>query len=229
MRLMPVCVVFLVLCACAYAQDVIDRMAAVVNKHVILESELEQDLRIQLLLQGKPLTSENQDHAQRLAVLERLIDQALLEQQIAHPEMLSPTSEELAARVKEVRDQIASASSDKEWNARLASYGLTQRDLEVHLISEIRILRLVDLRFRGLVHIDKTSIAGYYENKLVPELRGKGVPVPPLSDVSDRIEKILVEQNMSAMLDEWLQTLRAQAHIEKMISPGVSEAAGAKP
>lgn len=228
MRLLSSCVGFLALWACTYAQDVIDRMAAVVNKHVILESELEQDLRIQLLLQGKPLTSENQDQAQRLAVLERLIDQALLEQQIAHPEMLSPTSEELAARVKEVRDQIAPASSDEEWKGRLAGYGLTQRDLETHLISEIRILRLVDLRFRGLVHVDKTSIAGYYENKLAPELRGKGAPVPPLSDVSDRIEKILVEQNMSAMLDEWLQTLRAQGHVEKMISPGVSEAAGSK-
>lgn len=228
MRFLRSFAVLLMVWACAWAQDVVDRMAAVVNKHVILESELDQALRIELLLQGKPLSPENLGPGERQAVLERLIDQALLEQQIAHPEILNPTPDELVTRVHEVRAQIPGASGDPGWKSLLESYGLTQQDVEQHLISEIRILRLVDLRFRGLIHIDKTSIAGYYENKLVPELRRKGSPIPPLADVSDKIEKILVEQNMSAMLDEWLQTLRSQAHIEKMISPGASLATGDK-
>jgi len=215
--------------ACVQAQDVVDRMAAVVNKQVILESELDQALRIELLMQGKPLSPQSQGPEERQAVLGRLIDQALLEQQIAHPEMLSPTPDELAARMKEIRDQIPGASSDQSWKGLLNNYGVTQQDLEEYLISEIRILRLVDLRFRGLVHIDKTAIAGYYENKLVPELRRQGAAVPPLAGVSDKIEKILVEQSMSAMLDEWLQTLRSQAHIEKMIAPVASAAGEAKP
>lgn len=228
MRFMRFFAVLLVAWAFAWAQDVVDRMAAVVNRRVILESELDQALRIELLLQSKPLSQENQGPGERQAVLERLIDQALLEQQIAHPEILSPTADELAARVQELRAQIPGASNDSGWESLLASYGLSQQDVERHLVSEIRILRLVDLRFRGLVHIDKSSIAGYYENKLVPELHRKGAAVPPLADVSDKIEKILVEQNMSAMLNEWLQTLRSQAHIEKMISPGASVAAGDK-
>lgn len=228
MRFLRSFAVLLMVWACAWAQDVVDRMAAVVNKHVILESELDQALRIELLLQGKPLSPENLGPGEHQTVLERLIDQALLEQQIAHPEILNPTPDELATRVQEVRAQIPGASGDPGWKSLLESYGLTQQDIEQHFISEIRILRLVDLRFRGLVHIDKTSIAGYYENKLVPELRRKGSSIPPLADVSDKIEKILVEQNMSAMLDEWLQTLRSQAHIEKMISPGASLATGDK-
>lgn len=210
----------------ARAQDVVDRMAAVVNKHVILESELDQEVRVEALLQGQPVSPQKQDRTDRQAVLDRLIDQALLEQQIVHPEILSPMPEELAAQLKQVREQIPGASTDEGWQKLLASHGLSEDDVEQHLISEFRILRLVDLRFRGLVHIDKAAIAGYYQEKLSPELQRKGVPAPPLAAVSDKIEKILVEQNMSAMLNEWLQTLRGQAHIEKMLSPGASLADG---
>jgi len=215
--------------AFARAQDVVDRMAAVVNKHVILESELDQEARVELLLQGQPLTSEPQSTKSRLAVLDHLIDQALLDQQIVHPEMLSPSDEELAAQLKQVRDQIPAAATDDGWSKLLAAYGLSRQDVEQHLISEFRILRLIDLRFRGLVHIDKSAVAGYYQDQFVPEMQRKGLVSPPLAAVSDRIEKVLVEQSMSAMLDEWLQTLRAQAHIEKMISPGASLANGDRP
>lgn len=210
----------------ARAQDVVDRMAAVVNKHVILESELDQELRVEMLVQRQPPNPGKQATADRQAVLDRLIDQALLDQQIVHPEMLSPTADELSAQMRQLREQITGASTEQGWKKLLSEYGLTQEDVEQHLISEFRILRLIDLRFRGLVHIDKSSIAGYYQDKFVPELKRKGVAAPPLPSVSDKIEKILVEQNMSVMLDEWLQTLRAQAHIEKMISPGASLANG---
>lgn len=210
----------------ARAQDVVDRMAAVVNKQVILESEVDQEMRVEMLLQGRPLSSETQPSTDRQKVLDHLIDQKLLEQQFVHQELLDPAPEELEEQMKQVRHQIPGAATDEGWKRLLISYGLTQEDVEQHVTTEFRILRLVDLRFRGLVHIDKTSIAGYYQEKFVPELQHKGVAPPPLSSVSDKIEKILVEQNMSAMLDEWLQTLRAQAHIEKLISPGASLANG---
>ena len=35
--------------------QVVDRMVAVVNKRVILESELDQAARVEFLLQGKPI------------------------------------------------------------------------------------------------------------------------------------------------------------------------------
>ena len=38
--------------------QVVDRMVAVVNKHVILESELDQAARVEFLLEGKPPAAE---------------------------------------------------------------------------------------------------------------------------------------------------------------------------
>lgn len=210
-------------------QVVVDRMAAVVNKRVILESELEQTARVEYLIQGKALTGGQLSRPELLGVLDQLIDRSLLEQQIVHSEMLAPTPEELAARLKEVREHIPGANEDQRWKALLAAYGVTQQDIEEHLAAEFRVLHLVDLRFRGLVRVDKRAIAGYYQDRFVPELNRRGTAPPPLEEVSDKIEKILVEQRVDDMLNEWLQALRAQAHIERMMPAGTNPEVGAHP
>jgi|SRR6476469_3469423 len=207
--------------------QLLDRMVAVVNKHVILESELDQAVRVEFLMQGKPL--DKVSSADSVAVLDRLVDRALLEQQILHPEMLAPTPEELADQVKEVRQQVPGAATDAGWKSLLASYDLTQQDIEDHLVSEVRELRFVDLRFRGLVRVDKNDISNYYRQKFLPQLRSQGAAEPPLAQVSGQIEKILAEQSIDDMLNRWLETLRAQAHIEKMIPVPASTPGGSKP
>src|SRR5258707_15176822 len=92
--------VLLALASLCRAQ-VVDRMVAVVNKHVILERELDQAARVEFLLQDKPIDKLTQ--TDRVAVLERLIDRSLLDQQIVNPAMLDPSLEELAAKIKEGR------------------------------------------------------------------------------------------------------------------------------
>ncbi|HET9790999.1 MAG TPA: hypothetical protein VFR08_06830, partial [Candidatus Angelobacter sp.] len=145
--------------------QLLDRMVAVVNKHVILESELDQAVRVEYLMQGKPL--DKVSSADSVAVLDRLVDRALLEQQILHPEMLAPTPEELADQVKALRQQFPGAATDAGWKSLLATYDLTQQDIEDHLVSEVRELRFVDLRFRGLVRVDKKDISNYYQQKFL--------------------------------------------------------------
>jgi hypothetical protein len=162
-------------------------------------------------------------------VLEQLIDRSLLEQQMVHPEMVAPQPEEMAARLKEVRERIPGANDEERWKALLAAYGVTQQDVEEHLASEFRVLRLVDLRFRGLVRVDKGAIAGYYQDQFVPELKRRGATPPALDEITGKIEKILVEQRVNDMLNEWLQALRTQAHIERMMPAATSPPAGAHP
>ena len=207
-------VIILLLAGIAQAQ-VVDRMVAVVNKRVILESELDQTARVEFLLQGKSIDKMVQ--ADRVAVLERLIDRSLLDQQIVNPSMLDPTPEELAEKIKEVRSQIPGAASDEHWNATLAGYGLTQQDVNEQLTAEFHILRFIDLRFRGLVRVEKSAIAAYYQDIFLPEVRKHQGAEPKLSEVSDKIEQILAEQSIDSLLNDWLKTLRAQAHIEKML------------
>jgi len=223
-------VVLLLLLAASCLAQVVDRMVAVVNKRVILESELEQTARVEFLMAGKPLAQLTP--AEKVAVLDRLIDRSLLEQQIARTEMLDPTPEELTARLAEVRKQLPGAETDGGWSKVLHDYELSQQDVENGLKSQIRILRFIDMRFRGLVRVEPSDVEAYYRDKLVPQLRAQGAPEPPLAQVSAKIENILMEQGIDEMLERWLETLRGQAHIEKMISSPPSAASarsGARP
>jgi hypothetical protein len=223
MRLRFHFVIALLLAGLGQAQ-VVDRMVAVVNKRVILESELDQATRVEFLLQAKPIQSLTQ--ADRSAVLERLIDRSLLDQQIVNPAMLDPTPEELVAKIKEIRDGIPGAAANERWTAILAAYGLTQPDVEEQLASQVRILRFIDLRFRGLVRVDKEAIAAYYQDRFLPEVRKRSTSEPKLSEVSNKIEQILAEQRIDELLSNWLKTLRAQAHIERMLPATAITSAG---
>jgi hypothetical protein len=217
----------LVLASFCQAQ-VVDRMVAVVNKHVILESELDQAARVEFLLQGKPVGDGKFTRKDAQAVLDRLVDQALLDQQIINQAVLDPTPAELSDQIKEVRKQVPEAATDEGWKSVLTRYGLTEQDIAEQLTSQSRILRFVDLRFRGLVRVGKDAVDTYYQDKLLPELRKRGAPEPKLSEVSDRIENVLVEQRIDELLADWLQTLRSQAHIEKMLA-APNAASGATP
>ncbi|MGH9634970.1 MAG: hypothetical protein ACRD72_09065 [Candidatus Angelobacter sp.] len=222
MRARPHYVIVLLLAGIAQAQ-VVDRMVAVVKRHVILESELDQATRVEFLLQAKPI--ERVTSVDRMAVLERLIDRSLLDQQIVNPAMLDPAPEELKAKIEEMRQGIPGASTNESWKNILTGYGLTQQDVEEQLTSQFRILRFIDLRFRGLVRIDKKAIAAYYQDRFLPEVRKRNASEPQLSEVSDKIEQILAEQRIDELLNNWLKTLRAQAHIERML-PATAANAG---
>ena len=204
-----------VLLTLALHAQVVDRMVAVANKRVVLQSELEQAVRVEFLLKGKPLSEVTT--ADLETSLDHLIDQSLLDQQMADSSIADPTPEELAAELKSVRSQIPGASSDDSWKALLASYGLTVQDVEMSLAEQMRLLKLTDLRFRAMVRVGRNAIATYYQETLIPELRKNNAPEPPLEQVSPQIEKILTEQRITELLNQWLEALRAQSHIEKML------------
>jgi hypothetical protein len=96
------------------------------------------------------------------------------------------------------------------------------------LSSQFRILRFIDLRFRALVRVDKEAIATYYQDRFLPEVRKRNASEPKLAEVSDKIEQILAEQRIDELLNNWLKTLRGQAHIERML-PAAATSAGNSP
>src|SRR5579863_3624761 len=194
--------------------QVVDRMVAVVNKQVILQSELEEAEHIELLLQGKPLDQLTTDGM--AIALERFIDRALLQQQIVDASLVEPSADDISNRIHELRSQVSGAAEEQKWRDILTAYAVTEQDLQMHIASQLRILKFIDLRFRTVARVDRDTISNYYNQTLLPQLRKQGAPEPPLTQVSDKIQEILTEQRMNELLDSWLQALRAQAQIEKM-------------
>lgn len=203
--------------------EVIDRVVAVVNSHAILDSELDESLRYQELWAGRPPGESGEQ--ERAAALERLIDQSLIEQHMEMTHFAGVDREQAKEQIADMRRQLAPAASDQAWQQRLAGYGLSPEDLERLVALQLNLLRFIDVRFRNNVRIDPAMIEGYYRQTLLPELRREGAREAPLSEVSDKIEKVLVEQRVNQMLASWLQSLRGQSHIQRLISGGTAQQA----
>src|SRR5690348_1489481 len=92
----------IVLAALASAGEIVDRIVATVNGHVILQSDWEDALCYEAFVAGRPLDQITAD--ERKGALDRLIDQELLREQMASSDFQHATSEEIDSRINEVRN-----------------------------------------------------------------------------------------------------------------------------
>lgn len=195
----------------ATAGDVIDRIVATVNGHVILQSDWDQGLRYEALLNGRPLSLFSEE--QRRAVLDRLIDQELLAEQMTSASFPHASEAEAAAQIENARTQYPDAVSEQDWQKVLARYDLTQPELLEHVRQQIDLMRLVDAHLRPTVQIDSKSIEAYYRDKFVPQLKQSGASGVALADVSGRIRELLTQQKVNELMVSWLQSLRSESKV----------------
>jgi peptidyl-prolyl cis-trans isomerase SurA len=200
--------------------QVIDRIIATVNGHIILQSDWDEALCYEALLTNRTLAQFTDDD--RRAVLDRLIDQELLREQMKSADFPHATDAEVAARVANARKQYPQATSSDAWQALLAEYHLAEKDLLAHVRKQIDVMRLVDARLRPAVEIDSKSIEEYYRDQFVPKLKQTGATEVPLAEVSAKIRELLTEQKVSELLVSWLQTLRSEGQVH---IPGVTPSA----
>jgi peptidyl-prolyl cis-trans isomerase SurA len=191
--------------------EVIDRIVATVNGHVILQSDWNDALSFEALLSGRSASDFTDD--ERRAVLDRLIDQELLGEQMKSAFFAHCTETEAASRVADARKQYPEASSDDGWLGVLARFQLTEKDLVAHVQKQVDLLRLVDAHLRPEVQIDSKSIEAYYRDKFVPQLKQNGSGEIALADVSGKIRELLTQQKVNELLVSWLQTLRSESQV----------------
>ena len=193
---------------------VLDRAVAVVNKHVILASDLQNEMRLSILEpnRGGELTP-------RLA-LDQLISRTLIEQQIREEDerSIEPTPEEVAARLAELRKVLPACvqencATDAGWKSFLDVHGLTPQRVENYLRYRLEILGFIEQRFRQGIQISPQQIESYYRNTLLPQYKTGETP-PALDQVAPRIQEILLQQQVDDLFDNWLTNLRQQGDVE---------------
>ena len=59
----------------------------------------------------------------------------------------------------------------------------------------------------------------YYTTTLIPAYKAEKVTPPAESTITDRIQEILLQQQVNKLLDDWLTSLRAQGNV-RMVKPG---------
>lgn len=208
----------------SHAPVVLDRVVAVVNNQAILDSDIDDEIRLSVLDPGRV----GMGVLTRTHALDQLIARALIQQQIRQEDLQSaePSQAEVDARLTEIRRQLPACvrnhcATDEGWKAFLAIHSLNQERVETYLHYRLEILRFIEQRFRQGVSISPQEIGTYYHDTLLPQY-AKGEAIPPLDEVSKRIEEILLQRQVNVLFDGWLSNLRKQGNIE-VLDPTIQQ------
>ncbi len=204
----------------ARAGQVIDRIVATINGHIILQSDWDEALCYEALLNGRALNQFTEDD--RRAVLDRLIDQELLREQMKSASFQHASEAEASARIAESRKQYPEAVTSEGWQMVLGRFGLAERDLVSQVQQQIDLMRLVDAHLRPAVQIDSKTVEAYYREKFVPQLKQPVLPETPSAEVAAQIRELLTEEKVNELMISWLQSLRSES---KVSVPGATASA----
>ena len=199
-----------------YAQEVIDKMVAVINgRELITYTELLWQLALQ---PGVPLDNPRSEDLER--VLQLIIDQRLIAQEAEKLPTIAPKPEEINAAIK---DLIGRFPSQAEFYQRLARVGLGEDSEQLREIvrQRVAIENYVNFRFRSFTVVTPQEINDYYQNVFVPRHRRQspGRIVPPLAEAAAQVENELRESKIESDTDQFLEDARARAEITILSPP----------
>jgi hypothetical protein len=198
-----------------HAGEVLDGILATVNGHIILQSDLDEELRYESLMSGHEQQGTNDDY--RKKVLDRLVDRELLTEQVSATEFAPTTADEIDKELDQVKSDYTQ-NIKTSWTAAIASHGFTEAEIRNRITLELNQLKMIDARLRPSIQIDQTAIADYFNQQFLPELHRSGAQPISLQEAAPKIRELLIQQKINEALASWLETLRSQAQIRIFIS-----------
>ena len=162
---------------------VLDRVALVIDKKVITESEVIDELRLTEFLNSQPL---DLGPAARRAAAEHLVDQELLRREIEISNFSLPAAGEADMLLWKFRqDRFPTPAA---YRAALQKYEISEDQLREHLLWQLTAIRYTDFRFRSL----QTETSG---------------------QSADRAADDTADSTVDHQMDAWLKQARANAKI----------------
>jgi len=197
----------------------LDRVVAVVNEDLILESDLDEEAR---MVAFQPIRV--QEVATREQLIERLIDRDLILQQIRLlPQVViedAQVDSELRVLRKNIPECVAyGCETDAGWEKYVAAQGFTVEELRERWRQRMEVLRFIEARFRMGIRISQAEMDAYYTGTLVPAYEKENVTAPAEAAIEDKIQEILLQQQVDKLLDDWLTSLRAEGSV-RIVKPG---------
>jgi peptidyl-prolyl cis-trans isomerase SurA len=189
--------------------EVIDRIAVTLDNQIITESEVAREIRLSTLLNGDPLVFSPE--ARRKAA-DRLVEQKLIRREIELGRYLEPNKDEVAATLKQIQKQRFRDLED--YRQSLEKYGVSEDDLNAHVLWQLTLLRFIDARFRPGIQVSDEEIRAYFDREQ-RKLEGTADPGKPQSfeDLRDQIGETLINQIVDQQLDDWLAAARKRTRI----------------
>jgi hypothetical protein len=194
----------------------LDRVVAIVNDNLILDSDVDEERRLEAL---QPYNNQAESYPRDKAI-ERLIDRDLILHQVELQAQDPITDAQLQKEIDALRKNIPDCKNHKfdcttkaGWDVFLATNGFTEAEFDRKWRERMEVLRFIEERFRAGIKITPEEIQAYYTQTMLPEYAKQGTPPPPLDSISDRIQEVLLAQRVSGLLGDWLKSLRAQGSV----------------
>ena len=185
------------------ADEVVDRIVVRIENDIVVLSEVHELAAYQQLVEGR---AEPYDK-----LISELIEQWMVNSEAAEAHFPAAAESDVAREVAQIEGRFPSMDA---YQQRLAELGITPQTVGRIVAQQIYLSRYLDYKFRPAVQVDDAAIETYYKQELAPQLTTKKQPVPPLTDVSEQIREVLVQQGISARAEMWFAETKSRLKIE---------------
>jgi len=194
----------------AFAAETIDGIAATVDDRVVTISDLDRVVALELVARQEGET----DEAYRTRMLQHLIVRILQRRDINR----FSTIEVDPKKVDDAMDHLIKRhGSREEFESVLDSIGLTDQTVRYLLSAEIEVRTYIDERFAPLLFVPLEDIERYYEDTWSQQRRERGLDVPPLSEVRERLRDVLRAEQLAKEVDRWTRQLRSRSNVDVFV------------
>jgi hypothetical protein len=194
-------------------QKVVDQILTLVNDEPITRTDL-------LWSMALDANAPNPGNGVSSDLLRQKLDVMIDEKLITQEALRIPTAEITPQEINALRKEITTSFATEEaFRKRREAVGLTDEKLEELLRLRIIIDKYISFRFRSFVIVTDQEVQEYYEQKLAPAMKEKGVVPPPVADVTEMIKDRVKGVKIEAELETWLTSARQRAEIIPLVEP----------
>ncbi len=196
----------------------VDRVVAIVNGEIVLDSDVNEEHRFEAI-QPYPATGGTQ--ATRDREIERLVNRALILQQARLQSQDIITDAEVDKEIANLRTTLpgckaGDCSTDAGWTHYLSTKGFSPAEFRTRWQERMEVLAFIQERFGAGTSVSEGQVREFYQNTMLPQYKKAGTKPAPFVSVEPRIREVLQQQQVSSLLRDWLQSLRAQGSITVM-------------
>ena len=199
----------------------IDRVVAIVNGEIVLDSDVNEEHRFETI---QPYPANGTTQPSRDREIERLVNRDLILQQAMVQSQETLTDADVDKEIGDLRKTLPGCkaddcTTDAGWARYLAAKGFSVAEFRLRWEQRMRVLAFIQERFGAGTSVSEGQVREFYQNTMLPEYRKAGAKPAPIQSVAPRIREILEQQQVSSLLRDWLQSLRAQGSIT-VLHPG---------
>jgi hypothetical protein len=180
----------------------IDRIAVIVGRTPILDSDVNTDLRVTAFLNHAPLDFSA---VSRKQAANRLINQELIRKQIRLGGYRIAPRSEAEAFLKSIEKSRDSGAA--YFQTELSRYGITEALLLDRLAWQLTVLGFIDTMFRPQVTVSDADVRHYYDSHLA------AFSFEPITQVRPAIVETITGERINSLFDHWLETNRKAVRI----------------